>query len=297
MRLPNAIEKAQQPCRAGARALPSRLFGCWLVAFSHQPEVPMILARRIALSALLLSGGVVPPPARAQAPDPNVNVINGTAATDSGSWVDRLGRRMSGSIGLLQMSPVGEFRQYVGLSYGAGGSALVRLDQGGIFALRTELGWIDYGEESKRSPLSSTISGRVQVKVKTTNQILVFGFGPQVTAPAGFIRPYTGATLGFTHFFTDSGIEGADDTADFARTTNHYTTKFAWTGNSGIYVPLHYGPTPVLLDLGVTYVGSGRLSYLRRGSIVDLPDNKIRLDKVTSETRFLAARVGVKLGR
>jgi hypothetical protein len=137
----------------------------------------------------------------------------------------------------------------------------------------------------------------VQVDVKTTNQILLFGFGPQLSAPSGIIRPYTGATFGLTHFFTTSGVEGSDDSYGFAHTTNHRTTKLAWTGSSGLYVPLRHGTTPVLLDLGIRYVGSGRLSYLRKGSIVDLADNRIAVDTVTSETRFLTYRVGVKIGR
>lgn len=254
-------------------------------------------ARRLRFSALVAAATLSPLPANAQNPNNEGPPINIVAESASGSWADRIGRRLSGSIGVLQMRPVGEFRQFVGLSYGVGGDALLRLDRRGFLALRTELGWIDYGEESKRVPLSPTIGGRVQVDVKTTNQILLFGFGPQLSLPSGFIRPYTGATFGLTHFFTTSGVEGSDDSFDFANTTNHSTTKVAWTGNSGLYVPLHYGETPVLLDVGVRYVGSGRMSYLRKGSIVDLGDNRIGVTTITSETRFLAYRVGVKIGR
>lgn len=254
-------------------------------------------ARPLRLSFFVAMTALAPLALGAQNPNDNRPPPDVNIEADSGSWGDRFGRRMSGSVGLVQMRPVGEFRQYVGLSYGVGGDALFRLDRRGMLALRSELAWIDYGEESKRVPLSSTIGGRVLVDVKTTNQILLFGFGPQVSAPSGYIRPYTGATLGFTHFFTTSGVEGSDDTFDFGNTTNHRTTKLAWTGNSGVYIPLHYGRTPVLLDVGVKYVASGRLSYLRRGSIIDLPDNGVALDKVTSETRFLAYRVGVKIGR
>ena len=271
---------------------------CVPARLSHPfAEVPMSIARLLPLSVALAAVPLVPHDARGQNPTDTPPPVTVDAVSDSGSWANRLGRRLSGSVGLLQMRPLGEFRQYVGLSYGVGGDALLRLDRRGILALRAELGWIDYGEESKRVPLSPTVGGRVQVDVKTMNQILLFFVGPQVSATSGFIRPYTGATLGLTHFFTTSGVDGADDTYGFANTTNFGATKLAWTGHSGVYIPLHYGKTPVLLDIGVRYVGSGRLIYLRPGSIVDQPDNRIDISPVTSETRFLAYRIGVKLGR
>jgi hypothetical protein len=257
----------------------------------------MSIARLLPLSVVLAVASLMPRDARGQNSADVPPPVTVDAGTDSGSWAHRLGRRLSGSVGLVQMRPVGEFRQYVGLSYGFAGDAFLRLDRRGILALRAELGWIDYGEESKRVPLSPTVGGRVQVDVKTMNQILLFAVGPQVSATSGFIRPYTGATVGLTHFFTTSGVDGADDTFGFANTTNFGTTKLAWTGHSGVYIPLHYGKTPVLFDIGVRYVGSGRLSYLRPGSIVDQPDNRIDVSPITSETRFLAYRIGVKFGR
>lgn len=254
----------------------------------------MSLMRRLSLGLALPAAALVSPLA-AQTAEDSLPVTS--TETDTSSWADRLGHRLSGSIGMLQMRPVGEFRQYVGLSYGVGADVLLRLDRRGILAVRTELGWIDYGEESKRVPLSPTVGGRVQVDVKTMNQILLVSIGPQLSVTSGFIRPYSGATLGLTHFFTTSGVEGADDDYGFARTRNFGTTKLAWTGHSGVYIPLRYGKTPVLLDVGVRYVGSGRLSYLRPGSIVDQPDNRIAISPITSETRFLAYRIGVRLGQ
>lgn len=257
----------------------------------------MSKTRLLMSSALTAAAMWSPLRASAQNPNEDRPPIRIGPESASVSWGDRIARRLSGSIGVVQMRPVGEFKQYVGLSYGVAGDAMFRLDRRGVIALRAEVGWIDYGEESKRVPLSSTIGGRVQVDVKTTNQILVAGFGPQLTVPSGILRPYVGATVGLTDFFTTSGVEGPDDNYDFANTTNHSMAKVAWTSNAGLYVPLHYGSTPVLLDLGVRYVASGRMSYLRKGGIVDLADNRIALNPTTSETRFLAYRIGIRLGQ
>lgn len=253
----------------------------------------MLIRRRLILCALLSTPGAVPAILRAQNQNPDPRPVTIVVARDSNAWMNRF----SGAVGAVQMRPVGEFRQYVGLSYGVDGNVLFRLDHDGAIALRADLAWIDYGEESHRTALSETVGGRVQVDVNTTNQILVFGVGPQVTMPRGAIRPYTGATLGLTHFFTVSDVKGDYDQGTIASTTNYRATKLAWTSNAGLYVPLRYGVTPILLDVGVTYVASGRLSYLRPGGIVDLPNGQIALNTVTSSTRFLACRIALKFGR
>src|SRR5262249_28645711 len=162
--------------------------------------------RRLIL-CVLLATGAVPATMRAQNQNPDPRPVTVTIAGDSNAWANRF----SGAVGAVQMRPVGEFRQFVGLSYGVDGNLLFRLDRDGAIALRADLAWIDYGEESHRAPLSETVGGRVQVDVNTTNQILVFGLGPQVTMPRGAIRPYAGATFGLTYFFTVSDVKGGSD--------------------------------------------------------------------------------------
>ena len=245
--------------------------------------------RSLALASLL--GFATLPLLVAHAQNAPIRVGGGDSSLSS-----RIGRRFSGSVGALQMRPIGEFRDYVGLAYGAGSNALFRLDDRGIVSLRADLGWFGYGRESKRVPLSPTVGGRVMVDVETTNQIVMFTVGPQLAAPSGFVRPYVGASGGLTHFFTTSGVNGASDEWDFANTENFHSTKLSWIGNAGTYVPLRVRQVPLMLDLGVTYVAGGRRSYLRRGSIIDNADGTIQLNPVHSDTRFLAYRVGVKFG-
>ena len=245
--------------------------------------------RCLALASFVALATV--PIAAARAQDAPISV----GPRDS-SLAQRIGRRFSGSVGALQMRPVGEFRQYVGLAYGAGGNALFRLDDRGIVSLRADLAWLGYGHESKRVPLSPTIGGRVMVDVETTNQILLFTVGPQLAAPSGIVRPYAGVSGGLTHFFTTSGVSGASDQWDFARTENFHSTKLSWIANGGAYVPLRVRRVPLMLDLGVTYVAGGRRSYLRRGSIIDNADGTIQLNPVHSDTRFVAYRLGMKIG-
>jgi hypothetical protein len=203
----------------------------------------------------------------------------------------------SGCLGGWVMQPVGDLGANIGTGLGGGAAGLFRLDRAGLWSLRADLGIGGYGSESKHVPLSPTIGGRIQVDVNTTNYVFVGGIGPQFTMPSGIIRPYVNAGAAFQLFFTDSNVEGADDNWEFANTTNHSDWTPAWTTGGGVYIPLHYGRTPVLLDLGATYYLGGHATYLKPGSIEDLPNSQIRITPMESNTPLLLWRIGVKIGR
>jgi len=205
--------------------------------------------------------------------------------------------RSSGSFAFFQGRPVGALQKNIGFGYGGSAAYLFRLDRQGIWSLRADLGFGGYGEESKRVPLSPTIGGRIQVRVRTTNYVVPMSIGPQLTWPSGVIRPYVNAGIGAQGFFTQSSVDGSDDDSySFANTTNQSDWTGAWTAGGGLYVPLYQGKTKVMLDLGVQYLTGGHATYLRPGSILDLPNSQIQINPLESDTHMLLVRVGVKVG-
>ncbi|HEY4217986.1 MAG TPA: hypothetical protein VGM67_12665 [Gemmatimonadaceae bacterium] len=205
-------------------------------------------------------------------------------------------RRSSGGVAFIQSRPLGTFGNNVNFGYGAEGTYLFRLDRRGILSLRGDLGVADYGNESKRVPLSETIGGRIQVRVSTNNYIVPMSIGPQLTWPTGSVRPYVNAGIGGQAFYTESHVDGVDDQNDFAQTTNQSDFTSSWTTGGGVYIPLSERHVKVLLDLGVQYYAGGEASYLRPGSIIDLPNSQIAITPLHSETHLVLARIGVKIG-
>jgi opacity protein-like surface antigen len=205
-------------------------------------------------------------------------------------------RRSSGTFAIIQSRPQGQFGDNVGLGYGGTGAYLFSLDRRGIVALRADLGFLQYGHESKRVPLSPTIGGRVQVDVSTSNYVVPTAIGLQLTAPTGWVRPYANAGFGGQFFFTQSHVDGSDDHFDFANTTNQSDATTAWVLGGGVLVPLYQRTTKVLLDVGAQYFDGGRAQYLHPGSIQDLPNSQIAITPFESRTPMLLVRVGVKIG-
>lgn len=196
---------------------------------------------------------------------------------------------------LVYGRPTGDFGNYVRQGFGVDGFGRYKVDRRGIFSLGVEGGFLQYGRETVRSPFSSTV-GRILVDVTTSNNIVFFGGGPQLTVPSGPVRPYVSGSVGFSYLFTESSIEGSGNSDySFAETTNFDDFVFATTGGAGVYIPLGTR-REAALDIGIRYHNSGEGQYLREGSIVDRPGQQPLFNPIRSETKLYSWRIGIVAG-
>ncbi|MFN8581773.1 MAG: hypothetical protein U0163_12455 [Gemmatimonadaceae bacterium] len=201
--------------------------------------------------------------------------------------------RFEAGASVTYASPTGSFRDYVQQGIGLDGFFRVNFDSKGIASLRIDGGWLAYGRETKRVPLSSTVGGRILVDLTTSNNIVYAGLGPQLTVPSGPIRPYVNGGVGFAYFFTESSVEGSNNNNEpFANTTNYDDWTLQWRGGGGLLIPLGVRQD-VALDLGVQYHNNGQVKYLRKGSIVDLPNGAIQITPIESQANLITVRLGV----
>lgn len=252
-----------------------------------------LLARAAAGAALTLAplgAGLLPAAALAQdGPAPIQPLGPATAHGEP---------RFMGGLTLSVAQPRGEFHQYVDDGYGIAGHGLYRIGGQGALALRLDGGFVNYGRETKRVPLSSTVGGRIQVDVTTSNNIFWLGVGPQLMAPRGPLRPYVNGTVGLSYFSTTSSVEGVDSEYEFARDENFGDAVFSWGGGAGVLVPVHRSAKYLVsIDVGARYHDNGRnVRYLREGGIRDLPNGQIELDVIRSRADLLTWHLGVSLG-
>ena len=199
-----------------------------------------------------------------------------------------------GDINFAVSQPLGAFNDFIGQGYGLTGGFVWNFDKDRVFGLRAEGGFVQYGNERTGICL---VTCRVPVDVNTSNDIAFGGIGPQITVPAGPLRPYLNATAGFSYFFTHSSVSGENDyDNNYFDATNHDDAVFALTGGGGFLIPLSMRRTPILLDLGATFHRNGEATYLRKGSIKDNPDGSIEITPIRSEANFVTYRIGVSIG-
>jgi hypothetical protein len=189
--------------------------------------------------------------------------------------------------------PVGDFLRYVDEGYGFDGFVRFCIVPNGYLSLMLNGGFLVYGSETKRVPLSTTVGARILVDLTTSNNIAWMGFGPQLTLPLGPIRPYANAAIGFSYFYTESSVEGSDDAFDFANTTNFSDAAFRYGFGWGILIPFQAARGNEWgIDLGAMYHGNGQVRYLREGGIIDLPNGGIILNPIQSDANLLTYRLG-----
>ncbi len=207
---------------------------------------------------------------------------------------DSTERPIKGAVGasFTYGRPVGDFLRYVHEGYGVDGFLRWNLEPQGVLSLKLDGGFLVYGSETLRVPLSSTVGARILVDLTTSNNIAWMGFGPQITLPLGPFRPYGSAAIGFSYFFTESSVEGSDDTFDFANTTNFEDFAFRYGFGWGVVIPFQTTGTEWGIDLGAMYHRNGQVKYLREGGITDLPGGGIILNPIQSDANLLTYRLG-----
>lgn len=211
------------------------------------------------------------------------------AADAGGQESDELNRL--GALGLVLQAgqPHGEFENYVDFSYGIGGYFVFDLDRRARWGVRLDGSYLIYGSETVQRPLSHTIQ-RVWVDVTTRNQIITLFVGPQLTLGSGALQPYLNAGLGFSYFFTESGVSGTSDLEEFASSTNYDDFTVALASGGGLQVRLS---RRVSLTFSAQYVHNGQVRYLREGSIHEAPDGSIWFRPIESETNLIVYQLGV----
>lgn len=224
------------------------------------------------------------------------------AATQAGAQILDLSRgertsRVSLTPGLLVAVPTGEFRQHVDGGIGFGAGIHYALDRSRVLSLRGDLGFVIYGSETQRIPLSP-YTPRIRVDLNTTNNIFLYSVGPQLMAQRGPVRPYVHGFVGGAYFSTSSSLDGTNEFDDEDHfTTQHYGDGvLSYGGAGGVMIPLSVRRNPVAIDLGARYVRNGTTRYLREGSIRDNPDGSLSYTPIESETNLWVYRVGVSIG-
>lgn len=193
-------------------------------------------------------------------------------------------------------APQGEFANNVDGAFGANGFFGWRLGHS-PFAVRADLGYSIYGSETRRTPLGGGALGLVNVDVNTTNNILVGGIGLQAGTPAASVRPYVGASVGFSYFFTESSVSGSHQTSSeaFASSTNLSDGTFARTVFGGFYIPV--GRSGGQLDIGARYHWNGEALYLTDRDISFAGGNTPVLSPRRSRADLLTIQIGFAFAR
>lgn len=212
------------------------------------------------------------------------------------------GTNFSGGIHFNTGFPQGDLKDQIDRNaYGIGGQFFYA-PQKSPLAIGIELGWMNYGNESRREPFSMTIPD-VTVNVETSNNIAQAFLVLRGRTPQGPIQLYGDAIIGLNYLFTETKITDSDLPGDdIASTVNSDDAAFAYGFGGGILVPVFTRssktrdgrPLQVSIDGGVRYVFGDEAEYLKKGSIRRV-DGAVIYDPVKSKTDMMRMHIGVMI--
>jgi hypothetical protein len=194
--------------------------------------------------------------------------------------------------------PTGELKEQIDRNaYGVEGQIFYAPNRS-PFAVGLEFDYMNYGNESRREPFSTTIPD-VTVEVQTSNNIVQGFLIFRGHLPEGPIQPYGDVLVGFNYLFTETKIKDADDPSEeVASSTNRDDAAFAYGFGGGAMISVYTGkvenghPLQVLIDGGARYILGQEAEYLKEGSI-RRENGTVEYDLIKSKTDMVKLHIGV----
>lgn len=194
--------------------------------------------------------------------------------------------------------PQGEFKDNIDrLGFGLSGEVLFFNPSENLpFGFGLNVGYMNYGSESRQEPFSTTIPD-VVVDVDRSNNLVNFHLLFQIAPPSGKVRPYGELLFGGAYLFTETSINSRG-TEEVASNTNF--DDFAWNYGfgGGVLINIYSPGQPegnfgaLFLDLKVRYLLGTEAEYLKEGSVI-IQNGSAYYDVSKSKTDLLTAQLGV----
>ena len=190
---------------------------------------------------------------------------------------------------LILTEPRRELSNYISNGWGGNFNAMVRVEPQGLLHLRLDAGSARYGRDEQRFSF-----GGQDYSVTTTNNIDWFGFGPQVMAPGGFVRPYANAALSITRFRTTSVVSRRQflEDEELGREDNASDFTTGWVFGGGIYVPFGRR-SPLALNLGGRYHFGGEATFVTEEDVRNSPLDSSTFPATRSKADFVQWQLGL----
>lgn len=166
-------------------------------------------------------------------------------------------------------------------------------------AVGASIGFLIYGMETRREPLSTTIPD-IMVDVETTNNILTGHLLLRVQPPmqSAIFRPYLEGLFGFHYLWTETKIRDWEGDGAIG-STNYDDAAMSYGGGGGVMIRVYEGTKEnsdgtfsVNIDLGFRYLLGGEAEYLREGDI-KRENGVVTFSPSKSTTDLLVTKLGV----
>lgn len=203
----------------------------------------------------------------------------------------------AGGLNIMLGFPMGDFKEEIDrLGFGLSGHFLfLAPTDNRPFGIGLNVGYLNYGQETRREPFSLTIPD-VTVDVERSNNLVNFHVLFQLGFGSGSVRPFVEGLFGGSYIFTETTIRsrGAEEVAS----SNNFD-DFAWSygAGGGLLILLSSGEEgedfgSIFLDLKARYLFGSEAEYLKEGSVI-VSGGNVTYQVTKSKTDLLTVHTGV----
>lgn len=204
----------------------------------------------------------------------------------------------AGGLNIMLGFPAGEFKENVdGPGFGLSGHFLfLSPTPDRPFGIGLNVGYLNYGQETRREPFSLTIPD-VTVDVERSNNLVNFHALFQFGFGSGSVRPYIEGLFGGAYIFTETTIRSRGS-QEVASSTNFDDFAWSYGGGGGILILLSSGDEEdsdagaLFLDLKARYLFGSEAEYLKEGSVI-VSNGRVTYQVSKSKTDLLTVHAGV----
>jgi hypothetical protein len=172
------------------------------------------------------------------------------------------------------------------------------------FMIGLDLGFLNFGSDSRDEPLSTTIPD-LRVRVDNSYNLATGNIFVRVLAPEMSVKPYLDALVGFNYFYTETTISerGFGSAEPVLRDTNFEDVALNYGFGSGVMINVfrrdsrdegnytHY-VNSAYVNIGARYLFGNEAEYLKKGSITR-ENGEVFFDVQRSKTDLLYFKIGV----
>jgi len=204
----------------------------------------------------------------------------------------------AGGLNIMLGFPAGEFKENViRTGFGLSGHFLfLAPTPDRPFGIGLNIGYLNYGQETRREPFSLTIPD-VTVDVERSNNLVNFHALFQLGFGSGSVRPFIEGLFGGSYIFTETSIRSERNGQEVATSTN--LDDFAWSygAGGGVLILLSSGEEgddvgSLFLDLKARYLFGSEAEYLKEGSVI-VSGGNVTYQVTKSKTDLLTVHAGV----
>lgn len=203
----------------------------------------------------------------------------------------------AGGLNITLGFPMGDFKEELDrMGFGLSGHFLFLAPTANRpFGIGLNVGYLNYGQETRREPFSLTIPD-VTVDVERSNNLVNFHVLFQLGFGSGAVRPFVEGLFGGSYIFTETTIRSRG-TEEVASSNNF--DDFAWNygAGGGLLILLSTGDEgddfgSLFLDLKARYLFGSEAEYLKEGSVI-ISNGHVTYQVSKSKTDLLTVHAGV----